>query len=79
MFALEDPLKDSTKPSEVPDKIITKQWPIEYKSNIKNPNNILPLLPTKASIAINIGVEQGEDKTPPNIPKKMHQVVPFAF
>ncbi|GAE02302.1 hypothetical protein CBO05C_1992 [Clostridium botulinum B str. Osaka05] len=37
------------------------------------------MLPTKANIAINIGVEQGEDKTPPNIPKKKAPSIPFLF
>ena len=37
------------------------------------------MLPTKANIAINIGVEQGEDKTPPNIPKKNAPSTPFLF
>lgn len=69
----------STKATEVPDIIIIKQCPTEYKSSIENPNNIFPLLPTKANIAINIGVEQGDDKTPPNIPKKKAPNIPLLF
>ncbi len=79
MFTLEDSFIDSTKPKEVPDSIITKQWPIEYRSNIKKPNNMLPLVPTKANIAINMGVEHGDDNIPPNIPKNKAPSRPFLF
>lgn len=44
---------------------------MEYKSSINIPTIMFPFPATNAKIATSTGVEQGEDSTPPSIPRKL--------
>lgn len=69
----------SITPTEVPAITIKTQCPIEYAKSISIPKIMFPLPATKASIAARIGVAQGDDNTPPKIPKKKAPIAPVFF
>ena len=66
-----------TSPIEVPVITTNILFPIEYNNKSNTPKNKFPLCPTIASRTTNIGVEQGDEKTPANIPVKKAPIYPF--
>ena len=57
-----------TNPTDVPATITKVLCPREYINISRMPQNRFPFPATIASRAINTGVEQGEEKTPPRTP-----------
>lgn len=66
-------------PTEEPAITIRTQCPIEYNNNMTIPKVTFPFVATKARIAASIGVAQGDERAPPNIPKKNAPINPFLL
>ena len=66
-----------TKPMDVPATTASIPCPTEYINSNSIPQTIFPFPATIASRAINTGVEQGDEKIPPNIPATNAPMYPF--